>query len=127
MTWSTLPPLPLPRADCQAGFVTYPDRSKGILVAGGEGQTKVEFLNLDTLTWEPKQYLPVDIHKGASVPYKDSFLMVGGYSSDVGETLDTIYYYDPNLDQWDLLEQKMKMRRKYFAAFLVSDQYANCN
>ena len=126
MNWSTLPPLPMPREDCLAGFVIYPDGSRGILVAGDEYARKVEFLDLDTLTWEPKQYLPIDINKGVSVPYKDSFLIVGGFSSDVSEYLDTVYYYNPTLDQWELMNQRMTRGREYFAAFLVPDYYAGC-
>ena len=93
-------------------------------MAGGDLETSSEFLNLDTLIWEPKQSLPFDIELGASVPFKDSFLIVGG---DSGDYLDTIYYYNPNTDQWELMEQMLKYEREYLAAFMVPDSYANCN
>ena len=127
MEWSSLPSIPTGRQDCEAGFVTYPDGSSGIMVAGGNAnsnEVSVEFLNLDTLIWEPKQSLPVDIAWGASVPYKDSFLIVGG-KSDLYSYLDTISYYNPTLDEWELVGQ-MDYEREYVAAFMVPDSYANC-
>ena len=123
--WSLLPLMPTERFRCQAGFVTYPNGDKGILVAGGyNGETSAEFLNLDTLIWEPRPSLPVDIYWGASVPFQDSFLIVGGLSETEG-TLDTIYYYNPITDQWDLL-RTMNCKRDQMAAFLVPDSYSNC-
>ena len=125
MQWIPLPPMPTPRFYQQAGLVTYPDGTKGILVAGGYRETSVEFLNLDTLIWEPKQRLPKEISTAASVPYQDSFLIVGG--DTFGSRYDTIYYYNPGTDQWDLLNQTMIYERSIFAAFMVPDSYANCN
>ncbi len=124
--WSSLPSMPTARSWCQAGFVTYRNGDKGILVAGGDSSDTVDFLNLDTLIWEPKQNLPFDIYRGASVPFQDGFLIVGGESDSQGY-LDTIYYYNPTLDQWDLLDQRMKDKRETFTAFLVPDYYANCS
>ncbi len=117
--------MPTARRYCQAGLVTYPNGDKGILVAGGIEESSVEFLNLDTLIWEPKQSLPTTIQDGASVPFKSGFLIVGGFSS-VGGYLDTIYYYNPNVDQWELMEQRMIYERDRFAAFLVPDDFALC-
>ncbi len=81
----------LARDKCQAGLVTYPDGTQGILVAGDRNSydTSVEFLNLETLIWEPRQSLPETVFAGASVPYQDSFLVVGGYGYSY---LNTIYY-----------------------------------
>ena len=116
-----------PKRYCQAGLVTYPDGTQGILVGGDyNGVTSVEFLNLETLVWEPRQNLPIDVYGGASVPYQDSFLVVGGYQYNSDEFLDTIYYYNPNVDQWDLIAN-MEYSREFSTAFLVPDSYANCN
>ena len=54
-------------------------------------------INLDTLLWEPKPSLPYDIHYGDSVPFQNSFLIVGGKSLSVSYYLDTIYYFNPNV------------------------------
>ena len=111
----------------QAGFVTYPDGTKGVLAAGGDEESTAYFLDMDTLVWEPLQSLPIDIHWGSSVPYRDSFLIVGGNSYDVGDYLDTVYYYNPTFDQWDLLDQRMSLPQERLAAFLVPDDYADCS
>ena len=126
--WSPLPSMPTPRLLCQAGLVTYPNGDKGILVAGGYNQaglTTVDFLNLDTLIWEPKLSLPIDIYYGASVPFKDSFLIVGGYSQDLSY-LDSVYYYNPNVDQWELMKT-MDYGKVFSASFMVPDSFANCS
>ncbi len=117
--------MPTPRADCQAGFVTYPDGTNGVLVAGGNYERRAEFLNLETLVWVPKADLPVDIHLGASVPYQDSFLIVGGIK--VSSTyLDSVYYYNPNSDIWELI-YTLDYGTAYSGAFLVPDSFAYCN
>ncbi len=96
-------------------------------MAGGKDETSAEFLDLNTLTWESKQSLPYDIDLAACVPYKDSFLMVGGYSSDRDDFQRTIYYYDPTEEGWDLLVERMEFPGDRFAGFLVPDSFANCN
>ncbi len=72
-------------------------------MAGGDNlETSVEFLNLDTLIWEPKQSLPIDIRHAASVPFQDSFLIVVGNSYYQGY-LNTVYYYNPESERWQLM------------------------
>lgn len=88
------------------------------------GKTSSEFLDLNTLVWEPKASLPLTIGGGVSVPYLDSFLFVGGLTSVSQQ--DTIYYYNPGDDRWELMPQRLKYVRTSFPAFLVPDSYANC-
>ena len=126
MIWSSLPPMPTSRREFQAGLVTFPNGDKGILAVGGENVKSVEFLNLDTLIWEPKQGLPYDIYWGSSVQFQDSLLVVGGNSFEMEKHLDTVYYYDPKSDRWDLVGM-MDFERRSFAAFLVPDSFANCH
>ena len=61
MNWTELPPMTTRRYECQAGLVTYPDGASGVLVAGGHSEETSEFLNLQTLTWEPKARLPMSM------------------------------------------------------------------
>ncbi len=84
------------------------------------------FFNLQTLTWKSKQSMPSDIAFGASVPFEDSFLIVGGYSYATAQELDTIYYYNPNTNEWELLSQHLKEMRRKFTAFMVPDTFGNC-
>ena len=117
--------MPTARIFCQAGFVTYPNGVRGILVTGSNGEVSSEFLDLDTLLWEPKASLPFDVRMATPVPYRDSFLNVGGRSFVLGY-LDTILYYDPMQDLWVVLDERMEFGRESFAAFMVEDQYAGC-
>ena len=80
------------------------------------------------LNWEAKADLPFDIYSAESVPYNNSILVFGGRSNNLNDNkaLDTIYYYDPETDEW-LLKGHMKNERYYFPAFLVPDSYANCS
>lgn len=125
MTWTTLPEPSIVRDRHEAGFVTYPDGSNGIMLAGGYDETSTEFLDLQTLTWEPKHSLPLDIYYAASVPFKDSFLIVGGHHYNANDYLKSIYYYNPATDKWDFLRD-MSRSREEFTAFMVPDSFANC-
>ncbi len=98
------------------------------MVAGGDyAGPSVEFLDLDTLTWAPKQSLPHDLRLAESVPFQDSFLIVGGdMDYNTGDSLDTIYYYNPAEDSWDLMDQKLSVPGGPSAAFMVPDSFAGC-
>ncbi len=106
--------------------MTYPDGSQGILYAAGGVSTESFFLNLRTLTWEPKAEVPFPVANGVSVPFLDSFLIVGGYDYNEHEYLYSILYYNPALDQWDTLDQSTQYAHSKCAAFLVPDSFANC-
>ena len=102
-----------------------PYHSQGILVAGGSHNRQVYFLDLDTLTWEPKQNVPIDMYMAAVIPYRDSVLIAGGHVYGETTELNTIYYYDPALDDWELLAT-MSEGRGELVAFMVPDSYVNC-
>ena len=126
-TWSIIATLPGSRIyKCIAGIVEYPDGTRGIMVSGGyKDQTSI-FLNLETLEWEDKAALPYDIYHVSTLPNNNSILAFGGYIYDVGEILDTIYYYNPEVDEWQLFSH-MNNERIDFPVFFVPDSYANCN
>ena len=55
--------------------------------------------------------LPRPISEAAVVPYKDSFLLVGGGNRDDGLFFKDIYQYDIENDAWIEVEGKMKTAR----------------
>ena len=72
--------------------------------------------------------MPFDVNQGASVPYKNGLLVVGGYNRDIDfyfDYLDTILYYDPDSDRWSEM-QNLKEKRELLTAFTVPDAYAMC-
>ena len=124
-SWSLLPLMQRARGSCFAGLVTYPDGSKGILAAGGYDIISTEFLNLDTMTWEYKKDLPIPNGYGRSVPYKESFLIVTGWNTADGY-LNTIYYYNPAADNWDMLPRTVNTGGAFFEAYLLPPDYEDC-
>merc|ERR1711860_30805 len=127
-TWSVLATLPAYRNyKCIAGIVEYPDGTRGIMVSGGYGDPTSIFLNLETLVWMDKAPLPYDIYSVSTLPYGNSILAFGGESVDlVFSYLDTIYYYNPEVDEWQLFSHIYKST-PLSTVFYVPDSYANCN
>ena len=114
-----------------AGLVTYPDRSRHIVAAGGyeldDTLTYIYDLDLGIGMWRPGPDLP--FLNGASVPYGDTFLVVGGeqnyfpyYDSD----LISEFNPDPSAERWNLRPERLKSSKLYMTAFLVPDDYATC-
>ena len=110
-----------------AGLVEYPNGATGVLVAGGRMYLNSSFLNLETLQWEQKKSLPHDICDGQSIPYGKSFLIAGGGTyNPIHYYLDTIYYYNPEKDDWEL-QGTMNDEQVLSPIFLVPDWYAKCS
>ena len=125
MRWSSLPNLPRPRENTQAGFVQYPDHTSKLVVAGGDETPSTDILDMDTMTWRPGPRLPFEILSAASVPFKEGFLIVGGYGGLQDTYLNSIFYFDPSREEWDLM-YNMTSARYLPAAFLIPDWFANC-
>merc|ERR1712226_389074 len=127
-TWSVIATLPENRdLTCIAGIVEYPDGTRGIMVSGGLYHLTSIFLNLETLEWEDKAALRYDIYSVSTLPYGNSILAFGGSSHYLDIDLDTIYYYDPEADEWLLFGRMNYERTDNFPVFYVPDSYANCN
>ena len=64
--------------------------------------------------------LPIPIWDMASVPYGDTFLLVGGYNDNSGDFLDTIYVFEPFSETFNLVPGvRLKTARRYPTAFFV--------
>ena len=40
---------------------------------------------------------------------------------------ETVFYYNPELDDWELLDAEIEGGNVFFAAFLIPDSYAACS
>ena len=69
--------------------------------------------------------LPYPIEAAASVPYKDSFLLVGGYLYDTDEVLDTIIKYNPEDDSWLEMPAKLQTPRYWHTVIPVKQSIFN--
>ena len=94
-------------------------------MAGGQNSKTSEIFDLATQTWRYGPDLPVSnqLYWGASVPYGDTFLIIGGYDYEYS---DSILSFDPTLDSWVELPQKLTQGRNKFAAFLAPDDFVTC-
>jgi hypothetical protein len=127
--WTPLdPPMPTNRNSPFAGIVTHQDGKKELVVAGGCGESSSEIYSFESLSWRTGPVLPIagDLCFGASVQYENTFLVVGGGNVISGEEPD-IYKYDPDNESWITLAENLKNGRERFAAFLVPNDYIQCN
>ena len=109
-----------------------PTGSTVFIVAGGYGDAgyldSVEILELSSLTWSQGPNLPFPIIRAASVPFGDTFLIVGGISNGDGEELKTILEYDPVEEIWLVRPEELSIGRDYLhAVTAVNSNFINCS
>jgi len=76
----------------------------------------VQIYSLEDGAWRiGNDFLPIAYARSA--PYSGSFVMVGGYSR--GDYLDTVYYYEPELDSFRLLESRLERVKENVAPIMV--------
>ena len=120
-TWSDGPRMLRARDSCQAGLVTFNNGTKAIVAAGGYAfENTTEFLNLDDMTWRYGPDLPYQIFYGSSVQWKNSFIIVAGSGPT---TLDTLWTFDVETNEWTLLDKKLTIPRYWTAAVMLPDDY----
>ena len=108
----------------------YNNGHKKLVVAGGlnadwNALSSSEELNLESLQWSSGPDLPLPIAFGESVPFRNSFLIVGG--SHGYKFSEAIFGYNAESNGWLRMPQQLKKRRSSFAAFLIPDHVAECN
>ena len=115
--------MPVTKQYPQAGLALYPDGTKKIVVAGDSRDDLSTFImDVDTEIWLPGPPLPKSIYQGASVPFGESFLIVGGHGNENG-----ILYFDPVTVQWvERTEQLAVTRNQWHAGFMVPDSHVSC-
>ena len=109
--------------DSHAGLVTLADGRKEVVVASGQYTTATQIFSFESQTWRRGQEFPSELGQGRSVPFGDTFLVVGGLSSSYH---DTIYKYNIETEGWDLMPQRLKDTRDQLTAFFVPDDYITC-
>ena len=89
-----------------------------------------EELDLDNPTeWTPGKSIPKPLDRGATVQFKNSFLLVGGFTNNDGYSVysELIYEYNPEVDAWNTRAERLNIGRDHTAAFLVPDSVVNCS
>jgi hypothetical protein len=118
----------LPALHSQAGLVIHSDGRAEVVVAAGWATNATQVFSVDTQTWRLGSDFPAGtLGGGSSVPYGDTFLVVGGsINGAFGPVQDTIFMYEVETGQWVSLPQRMSVARVEFAAFLVPDDFVSC-
>ena len=79
---------------------------------------------MKSLKWTSGPDLPKTGVYGVSVPYKNTFLIVGGIFESSSKS---IYQFDPNSEGWIRRSEGLQTDKRAMAAFLVPDSAVNCN
>jgi len=61
-----------------------------------------------------------------SVQLEDTFVVIGGSASELPYAVDTIYKFNTESYEFDLLEQRLSRARMYTTAIAVPDDFAIC-
>ena len=92
----------------------------------GNELSSTEMLNLDSADqWTNGPNLPIGLRWGASVPFKDTFLIVGGLDINSNQS-PYIYEYDVRNEAWIMRDERLTTARDRFTAFLIPDEVARC-
>ena len=109
----------------------YPDGRRKLVVAGGAiAQTTLTatsvLLDLDTMVWSNGPNLPMAINMALAVPYKDSFIIVGGVTPGGSNAQHNIFEFNVNTESFDFRGESIQISRYHHWAFLVPDEAVNC-
>ena len=109
--------------------MTLPSGSQVYVVAGGsnyEGYpVSSEIFDLSSQTWSPGPDLPFPVLFATSVPFGDTFLVVGGIGD--GEYLQSILEFDPVANDWIVRPERLSVGRDDRPAITVVDSdYIDC-
>ena len=125
-TWATLAPSKDSHGNGFGGMVTRPDGTRELVIAGGYSKT-TEVYSLSTDTWS---FGPHDIpsssspHDGEYVPFRESFLVIGGKID--GSISDKIFYYNPDTSDFDLLAVRLSQNLGRFGVAVVPFDFFTC-
>lgn len=108
------------------GVVSAGDGSRELVVAGGghTHQSSSEVYNFDRGSWVEGPSLPEAIDRTDSLPYADTFLLVGGESQGIKST--SIVKYDPEAREFVTLAQTLPSGRSHVGLVLVDKAAVNC-
>jgi N-acetylneuraminic acid mutarotase len=100
------------------------------LVVGGLNEASSEIFDFDDNSWisGPSVEAVSQLYYSTSIPYENSFLVVGGYDGYDGESnLDTIFYFDATAMEWTTLTRRLKTGRSASTGFMVPQSALNCS
>ena len=129
--FSPLPSQTVSRKAPAAGLVKRPNGWLQVVIAGGlsAGNSDLassEVYDIESQTWSTGPNLPSAWYVAASVPFGDTFLVVGGDKFS-GSSSNNIYEFDPAGNSWITRQEKLSLARYDHTAFFVPDEVAQCH
>jgi hypothetical protein len=90
--------------------------------------SSVEILDDGAGAWRNGPSLPVTLTAASMVEDNNGGLfLIGGYSFQYLQSLDTIYRFPHSAAQWELIPQRLKSARTFLVAFLIPDNITYCS
>ena len=117
-TWTTLKNMTSLRRERPGCFAYQSNGELMLIVAGGiNNDVTSEIYSFATDLWTPGPSLPHYFRWGASIPYKDTFIMVMGVASN------SVIEYDVQNNSFSLWAMEFVIGNRYYnsALFLSSD------
>ena len=117
------------------GAVEYPDGKMKVVVTGGMDQHwsqlyTTQILDLESNVWTREDYQYVVMSEGVSVPYKNTFLIVGGRFYDGTTTtyqLNIVEFDPTDPGLWIQRTEQLTLSRFWHTALLVPDNAVDCS
>lgn len=126
-TWTRFPDLPGKGQDSAAcGVAQSADGGSELVVAGGWDGSRLStsaIFNFEINQWRDGPSLPHGTQAPTSLPYGDSFLVIGG-RTETNVYLDTIYQF--KIDGWQLWDQRLQQGRFDTVALYVDPAKLGC-
>ena len=109
------------------GFINSNNAGPEVLVAGGNpNDISVEILSLSTMEWRVGPNLPKGIDYPASVPFGNSFLIIGGSDFEENTFYDTIYEYEVEGGNWIERPEKLGQPKYDLTAIMLDTKDVDC-
>ena len=127
--WTELPDSLESRAKPFSGLVTFQNGTKIVILAGGANSNSAEAFDLQGEKWIsgiPDLPVEFELYDGCSVPFEDTFLIVGGYKATGPYYQKSIIAFDQAEMNWKTLDEELDVPRSEFASFLVPEDYVTC-
>jgi len=128
-SWTTLTPMPTPRAAAAAAVI-----GSAIFVAGGRdvgggpcsgnALDVVERYDIDTDTWTTVAPLPMAVSDAAAVATGGKLYIIGGCNGTTFTFFNTVFVYNPTTSAWSSAATMPTARASLVAGIVGSNLYA---
>jgi len=120
--WTFLEKIPSAPYNPACGIVNNPQCGPEIIAASA---TKSFIFSMNDLEWREGPLIPDDLDNLATATITGGILAIGGRNSTLGD-VNTVYKFDVNAYEWELLPERLIQHRTYAAAVAVPDDFLNC-